>query len=420
MLRVRSAYKGIAWFSVCTLLLTISGALPATAGKFAIVHKSCSRAFCSDGGYPRATLIADSAGNIYGTTAFGGKLAGNCGNGGCGVVFRITPDGKEHVVHSFNGGSKDGTNPNGGLVADQAGNFYGTTQFGGANDVGTVFKIASDGSYAVLHSFDGTDGSQPGGSLIVDGNGIIYGTTSEGGTGEGNIFEIAPDGTTTSLYAFCEQAGCSDGADPATAGVVMYGNGNLYGTTYEGGSGESCADPQGCGVVYELSANGNYNVLYSFCAESKCADGWAPIGPLLLGKMGVLYGTTNVGGSTACGNGCGTVFSLTPSGTESVLVAFDGSNGQDPYSGVIAGDNGTLYGTAFTGGDAKSGTIFEFTQKRGLHVLQSLQSTASWPLAGLLLYKNVLYGTTTGGGNVNRDLCTWDSGPCGTLFRLKL
>jgi uncharacterized repeat protein (TIGR03803 family) len=416
-----SMFRVTVWSGIrAILLLAACGALPAEAKAFDVVHEFCSRAFCADGGDPLGALIADGKGNLYGTTAYGGKLGGNCGNGGCGTVFMIAPGGKEKVLHSFRGGTTDGANPAGGLIASQTGDLYGTTLGGGADEDGTLFEIAPNGSYTLLHSFNGNDGLEPQGSLALDGGGDLYGTSSEGGTGAGNIFEMTPDGTVTSLYAFCKQPGCSDGAVPESAGVVMDGSGDLYGTTSLGGSGASCGAGDGCGVVYELAASGGYSVLYSFCAQTHCADGWSPTGSLVLDMSGALYGTTEVGGSSACEyNGCGTVFSVSQDGAETVLVSFDRSDGFNPIGGVIADKHGDLYGTTFDGGTDGYGTIFEYKPKGGGRMLVSLSRDATYPYAGLLYYKNALYGTTIGGGNTD-TLCTWDSGPCGTVFRFKL
>jgi len=199
----------------------------------------------NDGGYPSGGLIADKAGNLYGTTSAGGS--GGCYSG-CGTVFKLTPDGTETVLHSFNNGS-DGFSPLENLIADPVGNLYGTTTYGGTYSVGTVFKLAPDGTETVLHSFaNGSDGAYPLSALVLDDAGNLYGTTSQGGdfgTGYGIIFRIAAGGTERVLHTFCYN--CKAGSRPA-AGLVADSAGNLYGAATEGGAG--CGE--GCGTVFEL------------------------------------------------------------------------------------------------------------------------------------------------------------------------
>ena len=319
----------------------------------------------SDGSVPAGVLTKDKGNNLYGTTGQGG--GSDCGGRGCGTVFKLAPDGTETILHIFTGGS-DGDAPEGGLIKDKTGNFYGTTLEGGGTyagcneGCGIVFEITMDGTETVLHAFTGgSDGAFPVSELMRDKAGNLYGTTQEGGgtdcngIGCGTVFELAPDGTESVLYAFTSG---SDGAWPE-GGLIGDGAGNLYGTTAEGG-GTNCSG-LGCGTVFKLAPDGTEVVLHAFTGGS---DGAGPVARLTRDKAGNLYGTTLDGGSTGCGgSGCGTVFRIAPDGTESVLYAFRRKSGAYPFAGVIKGDSGVLYGTAFEGGPncKLCGTVFKFT-----------------------------------------------------------
>jgi uncharacterized repeat protein (TIGR03803 family) len=171
---------------------------------------------------------------------------------GCGTVFRIAPNGAEKVLYSFSGGI-DGDGPQEGVLADEAGNLYGTTAGGGEVGLGAVFKLAPDGSETVLYSFQGNDdGRVPFGILVADRTGNLYGTTQMGGCpsscsngGYGVVFKLAPDGTETILHAFCTTEHCGDGTYPL-AGLLIGRGGNLYGTT-NSGSGKN-----GKGTVFRI------------------------------------------------------------------------------------------------------------------------------------------------------------------------
>jgi len=281
----------------------------------------------TDGDSPFGQLIMDSAGNLYGTTAGGGA------NGG-GTVFEITPAGTEHVLHSFVGGTTDGQQPIAGLVVDSAGNLYGTTEYGGTNDDGTVFEITSAGTERVLHSFVGgaTDGQQPIAGLVMDSAGNLYGTTSFGGeSDDGTVFKIDAAGTESVVYSF--KGGTTDGKVP-DAGVIMDSAGNLYGTTSMGGA-------NGDGTVFEITAAGTESILHSF--DGYPTDGQLPWAGLTMDSAGNLYGTTTEGGA----NDDGTVFKVSAAGTESILYSFKGgtADGQGPFSSLVIDGFGNLYGT---------------------------------------------------------------------------
>jgi uncharacterized repeat protein (TIGR03803 family) len=297
-----------------------------TTGFETVIH---SFAGGSDGAYPLASLIADSMGNLYGTTEEGGAY-------GFGVVFELTPGGTETILHSFAGGS-DGAYPFASLIMDGAGNLYGTTLLGGTGGDGTVFEVSA-GTESVLHSFAGSDGAYPAASLVMDGAGNLYGTTSEGGAstncsgGCGTVFELA-GGTETVVHSFSG----SDGATPEAA-VIISGGANLYGTTQAGGA-------NGAGTVFEISGKHKELVLHSFGAGS---DGAYPVSAIIK-KSGYFYGTTFGGGT----NGSGTVYKLPDKGgADTVLYSFTGgSDGASPEGGVLY-EGGSFFGTAYAGGDA--------------------------------------------------------------------
>ena len=317
----------------------------------------------SPGGYgPLGGLVADEAGNLYGTAQAGGVH-------GYGVVFKLAPDGKggwiETVLYAFNG--TDGSQPVASLTFDKAGNLYGTTSFGGARAYGrgNVFKLSPnpDGTWteSVLLTFNGADGWRPLGGLTFDAAGNLYGTTDEGGGHKyfGNVYKLSPgaDGkwTETVLHSF-------DGTNGGygIGNVVLDKAGNVYGTTF-GGGGTACEF--GCGVVFELSPNSNgtwtYSVLYRFTGASDGAD---PYAGLAIDEGGNLYGTTAFGGDFVCLSGCGVVFKLArdqhDQWTYSVLNSFNVSDGTAPESNVILGPNGTLLGTTVSGGSG-NGVVFE-------------------------------------------------------------
>jgi uncharacterized repeat protein (TIGR03803 family) len=252
-----------------------------------------------DGSNPRAGVIRDAAGNLFGTTFFGGTVGLNCpysgGYGGCGIVFKLDATGQETVLHRFSGGS-DGANPNSPLLRDVAGRLFGTTILGGAYGAGAVFALNPTGVFDVLYSFHGTaDGYSPNGNLIRDSAGTFYGTTDVGGVfGYGTVFKLDTTRHETVPYSF---HGDQDGGVPE-AGLVRDAAGNLYGTTFEGGSAPV---PYGHGTVFKLDSAGHLTVLHTFTG----IDGRFPEGRLLCHKTN-LYGTTYEGGHY----GLGVVFEL--------------------------------------------------------------------------------------------------------------
>jgi len=296
---------------------------------------------CVDGAGPGGGLVRDSAGNLYGTTIYGGGKG--CGAQGCGTVFMISPIGKETVLYSFSGGA-DGTTPSGYLVRDSKGNLYGETELGaGPFNCGTVFKLSPTGTETVLHTFGFSDGCNPVGGLVRDSKGNLYGATAMGGANNpGAVFKVSSTGAETVLYSF----GGFDGENPA-GGLVRDSKGNLYGVTSGGGANFA-------GVVYEVTPTGTGTVLYNFTGG---ADGKEPEGTLVRDKQGNLYGTTSSGGTGTQG----TVFELTSADSEIVLHTFGNTNGAFPVAGLVRDSKGNLYGTTAQGGTYNSGTVFKVT-----------------------------------------------------------
>ncbi len=301
----------------------------------------------ADGAYPIGALVLDSSGIIYGATDYGGNLS--CDQGyGCGTVFKLdSTTGRLTTLHIFNG--TDGASPNGGLALDAAGNIYGTTYAGGSvANSGTVFRIDAFGHYTVLYRFTGkADGKNPLSGVIRDASGNLFGTTYQGGTrysGSGTVFKLDSSGKETVLHTFIpnEQA---DGSYPYAA-VTPFGE-DFYGTTAGGGTGES-------GTVFKLDKANTETVLYNFLGVT---DGSNPQdSPVVLDASGNLYGTTENGGDS---NFDGTVFKVDQSGVETVLHRFAGADGSRPMAGVILDSVGNLYGTTFQGGAFGNGTVFK-------------------------------------------------------------
>ena len=384
----------------------------------------------SDGNGPSSNLLEDGSGNLYGTTFNGGS---GCPQwGGCGILFKLAPDGTETVLYNFctQTNCADGWSPQGNLAEDGAGNLYGTTVAGGANDSGTVFKVSSSGQETLLYSFcslaNCSDGAFPEGGVIVDQSGNLYGTTFYGGLqtcdrGCGTAFKVTSTGTESVLYDFCSQANCADGEWPL-AGLAADGAGNLYGTTEYGGNvGFASCGSYGCGTVFEIETNGNEKILYSFCIQENCPDGDEPRSGVIANARGYLYGTTFVGGTgTHCAFsfGCGTVFQVTPDDVERVEYSLCNQNncadGTNPITGVSIDNKGNLYGTTPSGGSNRNseGTLFKITPKGIEHVLTSFgnRSHGSSPLNSVIADPDgQLYGTTAGGGDEKCD--------CGIVFR---
>ena len=325
------------------------------------------------------------------------------------------------------------------LVQGMNGNFYGTASNGGnfsvsTNGAGTVFEVTAKGAVTVFHTFcsqvNCTDGNKPFGVMQV-ANGDVYGMTTYGGSrdaseceveglfGCGTIFQIKPTGQFTTLYNFCSQSGCSDGALPATP-LVQGRNGNLYGATLSGGisSQAVCGGP--CGVIFTVTTGGKLATLRDFCAQSDCPEGWGPVS-LILGNDGNFYGTTWSGGA----NGAGTFYRLTPAGTLTVLHAFAGPTDGSQVNVSMQDARGIFYGTAYAGGSQTVGTFLEITSHGEVTVLHNFgepseEQDGANPTGITQATDGNFYGTTTWGGTGNAPFlaeCPAIIG-CGTLFQM--
>ena len=333
--------------AVLALCAMVAIALPAQT--FTTLHSFDG----PDGELPIQGLVQATDGNLYGTTVGGGV------NQRGGTVFQITPvSGTLATLYSFcsQTGCADGKLPYAPLIQAPNGDFYGTTYRGGANNLGTVFKIDATGERTTVYNFcpqsGCSDGAYPEGTLVQYG-GDFYGTTSGGGANSvsGTVFKITPNGTLTRLYSFCSQTGCIDGTQPG-AGLVQGVDGNFYGTTPTGGANDNAA-------VYRITPSGTLTTLHSFCHQTACADGSYPNGGLVPATDGDLYGTTTFGGTCALSSGCGTIFKITPGGALTTLYSFCSlsgcTDGETPDAALVQATDGNFYGTTNYGGAIVSG-----------------------------------------------------------------
>jgi uncharacterized repeat protein (TIGR03803 family) len=369
-----------------------------------------------DGAHPwYGTLVQGLDGNFYGTTNYGG--ANNAG-----TVFKMTPTGALTTLYDFcsQANCADGEYPQSGLVMGTDGNFYGGTQYGGTNcavqsDCSTLFKVTPEGQLTTLDTLcingvSCTEGVYPN-TMILGTDGNFYGTTYAGGVyGGGTVFKMTPQGTVTYLYSFCAQSNCADGSSPLDA-LVQASNGNFYGTTWSGGN---CPPYYGCGTIFEITPAGKFTLLFSFTPSTLA--GTNPYAPLVQGRDGNFYGTANTDG----------IFKMTPNGKVTNLYTLcslpNCADGELPYAGLIQATDGNFFGTTSRGGaNSSGGTIFEITSKGQLTTLYSFCSQTNCadgagPLAGLLQATNgTFYGTTTYGGTVT---CSFSQ--CGNAFSLSL
>ena len=372
-----------------------------TAGVFTSLVSFTGTTGAALGSNPRAGLILASDGNFYGTTAAGGS------GGGFGTIFKMTPAGTLTTLVNFTGttGAALGSTPLGALVQGSDSNFYGTTNLGGANNLGTVFVISPAGALTTLVNFTGTTGtavgSSPKGGLVQAGDGSFYGATLSGGAGGfGNLFKVAQGGVFTSLISFTGTTGTNLGTSP-NGSLVLGVDGAMYGTTSAGGLNNA-------GSIFRFTTDGQFATLVNLNA--------APVfGRPGQSSGGDLYGTTT-GGGTALGYG--TVYSGTPGNATQLLaplVPTSGTTALASRGGLLLAADGNFYGTTASGGAGNLGSVFSLTPAGVLNTLVSFTSTGavagSSPLAQLITGSDgSLYGTTSGGGS--------SSG--GTIFKVTL
>ncbi|HKW44165.1 MAG TPA: choice-of-anchor tandem repeat GloVer-containing protein [Candidatus Eremiobacteraceae bacterium] len=325
----------------------------------------------SDGNLPNGDLIRDDAGNFYGATYVGGSKQ-------VGVIFKMTATGNETVLHNFM--YSDGANPSGGLVRDASGNLYGVAGYGGGqNDFGVVYKLDSAQILTVLHAFTGSsgDGAFPIGRLVRTSDGRLFGATEFGGNtaacdgGCGTIFEIDASGKETVIFRF----NGFEGYD--VMDVIRDSAGDFYGTTSSGGD-RSCTS--GCGVAYKLKRDSSgvwhETVLHYF----KGPEGDHPRAALFRDGAGNLFGTTYSGGMSDLG----VAFKIQPNGRLTVLHNFNGSDGENPRCNFVSDSAGNLYGSTYYGGDRSSGLIFKLDASGGFALVYQFNGlTGGGPAGGL-------------------------------------
>ncbi len=301
-----------------------------------------------DGEIPTASLFRDAKGNLFGSTSRGGSA-------GCGIIFQITPSGAEKILYSFTCGT-DGFQPS-AVVLDSAGNIYGTSNDTAVGGIGLVFKINSGNTFRVLHNFcslaNCADGQNPLGGLTLDKSGNLYGITSLGGVNSvGTLFKVTPEGVETVLHDFGATPG--DGMIPAYK-LNRDQKGNLYSVTIHGGINDPDFESKG-GALFEQSVSGGPDkVLYSFCSVLNCTDGFSPVGPVARDSAGNYYGSA-LGGLIS---GTDVIWEVTASGEETVLHRF----GKFVLaSGLVVDSAGNLYGTTAGGGTHGLGSVFKLTR----------------------------------------------------------
>lgn len=349
-------------------------------------------------------------GVLYGTTSRGGNT--DCyKHKGCGTAFKITPDGTKTTLALFGPERMDGKNPFAPLTLARDGNFFGTTDAGGKHNRGSIFELTPSGTVTIVHSFNwNSDGAYPQhAALLADRKGNLYGVDPNGPNGA--VYKIDADGSETVLHQF---SGGADGAAPYGTPLRDPKSGDLYGTTLLGGY--ICGNtPYGsCGLLFKIAGNGSYSVLHFFDYS-----GLGPYGGLVADDDGNLYGTTLYGGgSNSCpySSGCGSVFKLAPDGTFSILYTFTGGAESYPGSGLIRDSNGNLYGTTI-GYDFTAGSVFEVSPQGVETTLHVFTYTDGANPSSDLVFDNRghIYGATSNGGYM-KGVCS--RGGCGVIFEI--
>ncbi|HVM60703.1 MAG TPA: choice-of-anchor tandem repeat GloVer-containing protein [Verrucomicrobiae bacterium] len=389
-LSVRNAVKQI---PILVLLVLAGGYAETNAQTLTTLHQFGTSP--TDGIGPYAALVQGSDGFFYGTTLQGGT--NNSGNGGDGTVFRINSAGTLTTLWQFGGSPSDGNGPAAGLVQGSDGYFYGTAG-GGTNNDGVVFRISSAGTLTTLYQFGGspTDGQSPQAGLVQGSDGYFYGTTDAGGTnGLGVVYRISSTGTYSTLWQFGSSP--TDGKSPE-AGLVQGSDGFFYGTTSGGGT-------NGAGVVFRISSAGTLTTLWQF--GSSPTDGVGPVAGLVQGNDGFFYGTTLSGGTNNPPYGEGTVFRISSVGTLTTLHQFGSgpTDGAEPSGALVQGSDGYFYGTTVAGGTSSFvaftvGTVFRISSTGTLTTLWQFGSNGpfdgTYPAAGLVQGSDgFFYGTTS-------------------------
>jgi uncharacterized repeat protein (TIGR03803 family) len=394
----------LAAYSVALPLLACMALSPAVRAQTLTTLQSFNG---TDGAFPNSALVKarhrvvqHTNGNFYGVAPYGGANDD-------GTVYQLTPAGVLTTIYNFCSlsGCADGAIPDGALALGSDGNLYGTTFLGGANNDGSVFKITTSGALTTLYSFCSkascADGSNPFGALIQGSDGNLYGTTYQGGnsTNDGTVFKISCGGSLTTIHSFSG----SDGANPEGDLVQSPWNNYFYGLTFAGGNTNG-GNTAGNGTAYEISSSGSLTTVYDFCSKTNCNDGTYPQAPLTADGFGNFYGTTELSGA----NAYGTLFQINSFGTLHTLYHFcsksNCSDGAEPAGGPLVGIDGNIYGTTAVGGANGDGSAYQFTPWGVLNTLYSFCSKTNCtdgetPEAPLVQGTNQnFYGTTAFGG----------------------
>ncbi len=339
----------------------------------------------SDGGTPAVALIKGNDGDFYGMTSAGGV-------NGLGTIYKITQSGSLTTLVSFTGttGAFLGSAPHGSLLLGSDGNFYGTTATGGISNIGTIFQLTPAGAFTTLFQFPNVaSGQLPYAGLVQDAGGNFYGSTQYGGAHNyGTMFKLSSSDGVWTLTTLVSFDGVNNGRQPF-GGLVQGSDGNFYGTTVYGLIGNTF------GTVFKMTPAGALTTLFTFDGT----NGEYPHGGLVQGSDGNFYGTTGVTSTTANG----TVFVMTPSGGLTTLVAFTGPNGSAPRANLVQGSDGNFYGATGQGGSNNLGTLFAMTPGGALTTLVTSNSAiGSAPYGGLVQGSDGnFYGVTGAGGTAN-------------------
>lgn len=402
-------------FAISCLFLVFFAIAIAQTSALAQTTEQTLHSFTSghDGALPQFFLIQGSDGNFYGTTT--GRDVDY------GAVFKISGTGAFTVLHKFTGGS-DGEFPLGGVVEGPDGNYYGTSS-GGPNP-GTVFKVTSSGGFTVIHSFCSSvdsygnclDGNSIHAGLVLGSDGNFYGSTEAGGAyaqtgclgGCGVLYKITPSGTLTVLHEFCsvtdDYGDCADG-DLERAVLLQGSDGDFYGVTQYGGTYNNCDG--GCGIIFKMSRSGEFTTIYNFTG---LLDGFYPITTFVEGSDGKMYGTSFEGGTNLCGTmGCGSVYSVDSTGTFDLIGLF-GINAISPEAGLALATDGNFYGTLINGGADNHGIVYLITPAGDINTVYDFANSNDFtPIGGVMQGSDgQFYGTTQYGGQFD-----W-----GTVYKL--
>ncbi|MGA8301128.1 MAG: choice-of-anchor tandem repeat GloVer-containing protein [Terriglobales bacterium] len=394
---------------LCAMTLAMFVAPGASGQTFSVLYTFTGG---NDGAFPGVTPTLDAAGNLYGGTV---ENASSTCKAFCSNIFKLSPAGQETTLFTSKGGVQ-GFGPS-TLIVNKSGTIYGTMQYGGKDIAGYVFKLSKKDKITMLHQFPASsgDGQLPA-FLILDPAGNMHGLAVQGGgtgcdgLGCGIIFELAKKKFQESIIDFTDGIWLPDS-------LLLDAKGNLYGTSYFGG-GAGCGGT-GCGTVFKIDTTGNITILYRF---QGVPDASLPEGQIALDSEGNVYGTTWEGGngSICQPSGCGTIYKIDPSGKETVLHEFSYNDGALPEGGVLLDSSGNLYGTAYAGGNHGFGTVFKIDAGGNFTTIYNFTNGADGaePDTGLVrdadgnLYGGALFGGYSGGNG----LCF--PGGCGTIFKI--